>query len=93
MTSIGASVRSGATLSIASPEASTVTRVALMRSGSTTHQVNTDQRHLFLAFTRSGTTISATVPANRNLAPPGRYLVFLLNGDGVPSVGRWVAVT
>lgn len=93
VTSLGASVRSGATLSIASPEASTVTRVALMRSGSTTHQVNTDQRHLFLAFTRSGTTIAATVPANRNLAPPGRYLVFLLNGDGVPSVGRWVTVT
>ena len=33
------------------------------------------------------------MPANANLAPPGWYLLFVLNSSRVPSVGRWVRVT
>jgi hypothetical protein len=31
--------------------------------------------------------------ANANLAPPGWYLLFVLNASRVPSPGRWVRVT
>ena len=31
-------------------------------------------------------------PANANLAPPGDYMLFLLNSDGVPSVGKLVRI-
>jgi hypothetical protein len=29
-----------------------------------------------------------TAPKNGKLAPPGHYLVFILNRNGVPSVGK-----
>ncbi|MBL8977302.1 MAG: DUF1929 domain-containing protein, partial [Gemmatimonadetes bacterium] len=31
--------------------------------------------------------LSVTIPPNRNDAPPGYYLLFLVNDAGVPSVG------
>ena len=34
--------------------------------------------------------LTAVAPANANLAPPGDYMLFVLNADGVPSVARWV---
>jgi galactose oxidase-like protein len=30
------------------------------------------------------------MPANANLAPPGYYMLFMLNIQGVPSVGKIV---
>ena len=88
----GTTLRPGQTLAITSPDAARVTQVALVRPGSVTHQINTDQRHLFLPHTVSDTTITATAPTNRNVISPGRWLVFLLDADGVPSVGKWVRV-
>jgi hypothetical protein len=33
-----------------------------------------------------------TAPANANLSPPGYYLLFILNGSGVPSVAKFVRI-
>ena len=57
-----------------------------------THSFNMDQRFLELPFTRSGNQLLVTAPANLNLAPPGRYLLFVLDAQGVPSMARIVAV-
>jgi galactose oxidase len=67
----------------------TVTGFTLVRMSSVTHGVNTDQRFLRLASTGSGTTRTVTAPANPNLAPPGYYMLFAMNGD-VPSVAKMV---
>src|SRR5262249_28174328 len=73
----------------------------LLRAGSSTHAFNTDQRYVGLTFTRAANTLTATVPDNDNLVPPGAYLVFALAqvvdpGTGatldVPSVGHWMEV-
>jgi hypothetical protein len=93
ITSAGATVARGGTIPIASPQAADITRIALIRASSVTHQVNTDQRHLPLAFTTSAGHLSARLPANTNLTPPGYYMLFVLNADGVPSVAKWVRVT
>jgi cytochrome c len=37
--------------------------------------------------------IAATVPANPNIAPPGYYMVFIINSSGVPSVAKMVQIT
>jgi hypothetical protein len=37
--------------------------------------------------------LTVDMPANANLAPPGWYLLFILNSSRVPSLGRWVRVT
>ncbi len=34
-----------------------------------------------------------TAPANANLAPPGYYMLFLLDADGTPSKARFVRLT
>ena len=57
-----------------------------------THSFNMDQRFLELPFTRSGNQLLITAPANLNLATPGRYLLFVINAQGVPSMARIVAV-
>jgi len=42
----------------------------------------------------AGTTtpLSAKAPGSGNLAPPGPYMLFLINGSGVPSVAKMVTV-
>jgi len=34
--------------------------------------------------------IEPVVPTNPNLAPPGWYLLFLCDEDGIPSIGEWI---
>jgi hypothetical protein len=80
----------GTSVVVRSAQATAVTKIALVRPGAVTHQVNTDQRHLFLTFTTSGEAITARLPSNSNLTPPGYYMLFLLNAEGVPSVAKWV---
>jgi hypothetical protein len=36
--------------------------------------------------------VTVTTPANANLAPPGHYVVYVLNAAGVPSVGRIIQI-
>ena len=45
-----------------------------------------------LPFTADGEAISATAPANANVAPPGVYMLFVVGADGVPSVAKMVQV-
>jgi hypothetical protein len=59
-----------------------------------THGFNQSQRGLELVISGTGAgTIDVESPPNPNLAPPGWYLLFVLNVSRVPSVGRWVRVT
>ena len=70
-----------------------VARVVLMAPGATTHSFDMNQRHVELAFTRlEGGGIKAKVPS-KYVAIPGWYMLFVINGDGVPSVARWIRVT
>jgi hypothetical protein len=75
-----------AAFTISSPDASTITRVALVRPGATTHADDFDQRYVDLTFTLGRGTIRATAPANGSIAPPGYYMLVIVNSSGVPSV-------
>ena len=93
ISSASATASRGGSIALSSGEAADVRRVALIKPGAVTHQVNTDQRHLFLTFTRSGDNLTAQLPANTTLTPPGYYMLFVLNALGVPSVAKWVRLT
>jgi galactose oxidase len=59
-----------------------VTSFSLVRMMSVTHSTNTDQRFMRLTFVGLGAGNYAVIaPANKNIAPPGYYLLFALNGD------------
>jgi hypothetical protein len=81
----------GSQFTISSPDGCRIDRVTVVRISSVTHHTNTDQRYLSLDFRRQGNCdLRVTAPANTNLAPPGYYLLFVLDDCGIPSVGRIV---
>jgi galactose oxidase-like protein/Calx-beta domain-containing protein/Kelch motif protein len=81
----------GGTIAIGTPSAN-IAKVVLIRTSSTTHGLNTDQRAVELPFSVSGGTITAQMPATSRLAPPGDYMLFLRDSNSVPSLGRFVKV-
>jgi galactose oxidase len=62
-----------------------VKRASWIRLGSVTHSVNMNQSLIFLDCKQQGTKVTVTAPVNKNLAPPGHYMLFLLNADNLPS--------
>jgi hypothetical protein len=84
--------RYDAQISIETPDAADIDRVALVRAGSVTHSVNFDQRYVDLPFTTDPGALSARVPPTAAEAPPGMYMLFVVDGDGVPSVAKWIKV-
>jgi Domain of unknown function (DUF1929)/Glyoxal oxidase N-terminus len=89
ITAAPTSVGYGAEFVLRSPAACRVDGVVLVRASTITHHTNTDQRYLRLDWRRDGRCdLRARAPADANVAPPGAYLLFLLDDCGVPSVGR-----
>ena len=78
---------------VQTPDAASVARGTLIRLSSVTHAFNMSQLIYPLTFAAtSSTTVSAMAPTNPNLAPPGPYMLFLINGSGVPSTAKIVTV-
>jgi hypothetical protein len=82
----------GAALDIATANPASIRTVALVRLGAVTHSVNMEQRYVPLPFTAGATSLSATGPANANIAPPGPYMLFIIDANGVPSVARMISI-
>jgi galactose oxidase len=83
----------GQTISITTPDAASIAKVSLIRFGSTTHAFNMNQRLNFLSFQITASGLNVTLPANANLAPPGHYMLFILNGSGVPSTAAVIQIS
>ena len=81
-----------AAMEIATGNPASISKVALVRLGAVTHSNNMEQRYIPLLFTAGTTSITATAPANANVAPPGPYMLFIIDANGVPSVARMVSV-
>jgi len=68
-----------------------ITEAVLMGLGSMTHSFDTNQRYVQLAIASSGPgSAQATGPADAQTAPPGYYMLFVLDQNHVPSVARMV---
>ena len=83
----------GQTVFIGTPNAASITKVTLLREASVTHTNSMSQSFQSLSFTKTSTGLNVTMPANANIAPPGYYMLFILNGSGVPSVGSIVQMS
>lgn len=86
-------VRHDEQFSVATSQAGTIAAVTLIRLSSVTHAFNENQRINLLSFTASTGGLTVTAPANANISPPGHYMLFIVNQDGVPSVARIVELT
>ena len=83
----------GNSFTVQTPDAGNISSVALIRNGSPTHAFDQDQRFVGLSFTQGSGVLTVTAPPNGNIAPPGYYMLFLLNSSGVPSIANFVQVT
>ena len=82
----------GRAFTVGTPNAASIKRVALVKAAAVTHSDNFDQRYVDCTFSAGGGKLHATAPPNGNHAPPGWYMLFLVNAAGVPSVAHWVRV-
>jgi hypothetical protein len=90
ITTAPTSIGYGANFVIQSPDAANIASIALIRPGAVTHQFNQDQHFMNLTFQNTGGSLTVQAPSNANLAPPGYYMLFILNANGVPSIAPFV---
>ena len=79
------------TFFVDTPDAAAITQVSLVSLPSVTHAFDQNQRFNRLSFTRVAGGLNVVAPS-ANLAPPGPYMLFILNGTGVPSVASIVRI-
>jgi len=82
------------TFTVTTPDAAAIRKVHLIRLASTTHAFDQGQRLRSLTFqvASGGGGLTVSAPASGRLAPPGPYMLFVVNLAGVPSVGQIVRV-
>jgi len=75
----------GGTFEVRTPQASSIQRLALVRCGSITHAFDPDMRYVGLTFTHAGgDRLTVTGPPNSGVAPPGPYMLWIVDGAGLP---------
>jgi alpha-D-ribose 1-methylphosphonate 5-triphosphate synthase subunit PhnH len=90
MSGVPATIGYGQRFTVQSPDAAGIQKVTLVRLSSVTHAFDQNQRLNVLQFAPGTGTIDITGPANANIAPPGHYMLFVVNGNGVPSMASVV---
>ncbi|MCI0355070.1 MAG: choice-of-anchor D domain-containing protein, partial [Acidobacteria bacterium] len=80
------------TFFVGTPNGTSIAKVTWVRLGSVTHGFDQNQRINPLSFSQTTGGIRVTTPASGALSPPGHYMLFLLNGSGVPSLARMVRI-
>lgn len=82
----------GQSFTVQSAQASNIQKVNGVRITSVTHSLNMNQRLNPLAFQVVGGSLQVTAPASGNVAPPGHYLLFIVDDQGVPSLGHMMRI-
>jgi hypothetical protein len=67
-----------------------IAKAELIRPAAVTHSSDPNQRFVDLPLTVDGNTIDLNVTSNPNLAPPGWYMLFAVDANGIPSIAKWV---
>lgn len=76
---------------VKTPDVASIQTIRWIRLGSVTHSFNEGQIINSLGFTVEPEGIEITVPGSRN-APPGYYMLFIINNKNVPSVAKIIKV-
>ncbi|HTI34588.1 MAG TPA: galactose oxidase-like domain-containing protein [Miltoncostaea sp.] len=75
---------------VGTPDPGAIARAVLMRPSSVTHVTDMDARSMTLALTAENGGLTLRTPRDGTVAPPGWYMLFLLDRNGVPSVASWI---
>lgn len=88
VTAAPSSVGYGQEAFVETADGADIAKVTFIRLSSVTHALDQSARFVPLGFSPVPGGLSVVTPGNRIVAPPGPYMLFLVNGNGVPSVGR-----
>ncbi len=85
ITSVTDNIGFGMAFEVNTPQANAIARVALIRCGSCTHGYNPDQRYVSVSFdVVNGSTLRVRAPSTGNIAPPGYYMLWIIDDQGRP---------
>lgn len=87
-----ADVSYGGSFSVGTDRPTDIATVELIRPATVTHGVFFDQRSVPLSFNVQGNSLAVSGPSSGNQAPPGWYMMFLVDSTGVPSIASWVHI-
>jgi len=83
----------GGSITIPTTDASNITSVSLVRISAVTHHYSSDQRLVWLQIQSSNSnSVTVAAPINSYIAPPGYYMIFILDGNSVPSVAKFIRI-
>ena len=86
-------VAAGASLTISMD--GKIKEFSLLRYGSATHSINTDQRRISLEAVHVKKTramYEIKIPEDTGVALPGYWMLFAVNNEGVPSIARTILI-
>lgn len=93
ITTVQTTAELGETFPVTTPDGADISQVNWVRPSAVTHTKNMNQRINKLSFTQIAGGLNVTAPTSASDCPPGDYMLFLINSNGVPSVAAWVTVT
>jgi hypothetical protein len=83
----------GGTIKIPTPDAADVQSVSLVRLMSATHHYEANQRFIWLQIVnKTANEVTVSSPVNGDIAPPGYYMIHVLNSQGVPSEAKIIQI-
>ncbi|HZU23273.1 MAG TPA: galactose oxidase-like domain-containing protein [Terriglobales bacterium] len=80
----------GQSFFVATPDGASISTAVLIRTGAVTHFFDQNTHYVPVTFQQTQGGLTVTAPANSNQAPPGYYMLFIVNSNGVPSVAPFV---
>jgi PKD repeat protein len=80
----------GSSFTVTTPQAASIAKISLIRLGAVTHAFDMNQRFRWLSFVPGGSGLTVSAPTTRERTPPGHYMLFLVDENGVPSVAKIV---
>src|SRR4030095_3648444 len=78
----------GQTFFVGTPDAANIAKVRLIRLPAVTHAFDQNQRLIPLSYNATADGLNVSAPVDPNLAPPGHYMLFIVNNNSVPSVAQ-----
>ena len=92
ITSAPSSTTYGSSISVSTPDAASISAVNLVSLGTDTHQMDMNQHFVPLNFTAGAGSLNVTMPSSAADAPPGHYMLFILNKQGTPSTASIIGI-
>jgi hypothetical protein len=86
-------IQYGVSFFVGTPDAANIKSAVLIRTGAVTHFFDQNTRYVPVTMQQASGGLTLTAPANSFQAPPGYYMLFLVNNNGVPSIAPFMQLT